>query len=212
MDNAHSPQFDGYPNVSENRAQLSAWGKRGQEANSHFSSYDANKKGSWKNPRAFVFGWVVLHRFDHEAILAALGLETLTAINRARTRWLEGDFRRLVAAGAGCREHLARAAGATAAAEAATAATPTTATVATTAAAAATTAVAAAAAAATKATTAATTLCFLGVAAGLAALGLIGEAAFGEALLLVRRESEFRAAVDAYDCFVLIGHTRSPRR
>lgn len=45
---------------------------------------------------------------------------------------------------------------------------------------------------------------FAGVAAGLAALGLIGEAFFFKEILLTCRENKFLATVFAYQCFVLM--------
>jgi hypothetical protein len=134
--------------------------------------------------------------------LATLSLEAVTAINRTVAARLERNFGLLAARRTGRGEHL------TGAAIAAT----------TAAVSAAATAAAAAAAVATTATAAAATaevatalLGFLGIATGLATFGFVGEASLGEALLLIGRERELGAAIDAHNGFVLVGHEGTPR-
>ena len=123
-----------------------------------------------------------------------LRLKTIAAIDRAVAGRLKRNFRRLSAGGAGSGEHLAWAGGIT----------PATATAAATAAASTGTETAAA-------TTAGISLLRLaGVAAGFATFGFIGVSTFGEALLLLRGEREFCAAINAGDGFVLIRHTCAP--
>ncbi len=123
-----------------------------------------------------------------------LRLEAITAIHRTISRRLKWNFGSLTAAGAGCREHLARTArGITPATT--TAATGTRITAATTAAA---------------ATTTFTLLGFALISAGFATLGFVCEATFGKALLLISRERELGAAIDAHNCFVFVRHKGLP--